>query len=506
LLILSLLTILLGFVPIRIGRSTDGENVQWSNPINLSASVTGQASFPVIASDISGGLHVFWRNTDKAGGTGQRLFYTHWDGTVWSAPTDVIMSPGPHPADGLPSVTVSPDNHVHLVWNSWEGIYHSRAYAGRPATAQAWSAPQIIGQGECETPHLVIAPDDSLCVAYFCTGPDGGIFFTRSEDAGTSWGEPQSVWGPFPPQQLPDRSEVVHLAIDSDQVLHVVWVDLISDPSSTYGSGVFYSRSLDFGATWATPWRVDEDWAEMGTPDKPDWFASLSVDQEGVLHVLWSASYQDGPSCARQHRLSRTGGASWTPRRRVLPPLEGCLGWMNMVSDSTGTLHVVTIARNAAGEESTIGLYHSRWTDGSWTPPVLVPGVVGLTEDWREKGLDRPRAVISEGAILNVVWMNYDSGIWFARGEIMDAPKLPVTPLPLPTAPPTERPSPPAVSRTTPTLPPLTPTPAFEASGSPQNGEGSGMPTWWPLLAGTAPVALLLLIVIVLRAKNRSGG
>jgi hypothetical protein len=210
-------------------------------------------------------------------------------------------------------------------------------------------------------------------------------------------------------------SEMVMGVHDQKGAYHAVWV---------WGGEVRYSRLEDDGSTWTSPLLLDS--VEEG--DVTDFVsdASIAVDGQGGVHVVWSAGH-DGRSCARYWRWSQDGGVTWSPRRLALQPMEGCLGWTNMARDSDGTLHLVGIARDRSGVHR---IWYAQWLGRTWSDPQPVTSVAVGHEDWSAVGPDRPRVVVSEGNRLNVVWHTTDGQIWFSNSQLA-APSV-VEPLPVP--------------------------------------------------------------------------
>lgn len=484
------------------GLSIAAGEVEWTQPVLLSEGVPGRSVFPVIAGDKAGSLHVIWTNNIDREGVGESmLYYTFWNGTGWTKPVDVLSVPGPYPLNSQPSIAVAPDGRIHVVWVSWGGIYHSSAYVIGANSAQAWSSPKMIDAGALQQPFVTVTSDGRLHVVFLCTDEEAGVYYTTSVD-GEEWSTPLLISAKGRPRRvIPAVSETVHMIADGQDRLYVVWSDVWSDPNEDYSAGVYFSRSTDGGVSWSSPYRIDEDWPQLGWPDKPDYLASLGIDGAGGIHVLWSATYRDGPSCGRQHRWSSDGGQTWTTRERVLVPAFHCLGWMNMVTDAGGTLHVVTIAGQE--DDSTV-IFHSYRTGDGWTPVTALPGVLTPpTEgEWGRQGIDRPRVALSEGNILNVVWHTNDGKVWFARGVISQAPHEAPSPWPSPTRAATAEPHP-TDALPTPSTTATKPSPTYAAEPLPVEVKGTAslsIPFWPALLL---VLAFLLAVVAVQSIRRR---
>jgi hypothetical protein len=393
-------------------------------------------------------------------------------------------------------VAVDVNFRVHVVWESADRVYHSQAHARGADNARAWAAPALLAT-QASHPAVTSLPDGSLHVLYFRYDTNGGVYHLGSEDGGLSWSSPTLVYAPAATGRTQTLNDMTQIVPQGNETLHAVWTDILTPTPDRYGEGIFYARSDDRGESWGIPIRLDDDWAELGDPELPDWLVSLTIDGSGGLHALWSATYGQGPSCARWERSSADGGRTWGQRRRVLSPLEGCLGWMNAAVDAAGTTHLVTIARDGiGGQDGHTGLFHSRWRGADWTAPLPVASVSGSNRDWEAAGVDVSHMAIGLGNRLHVVWHRHGSGVWYLQGE-SDAP--PAEPLPVaeqalaptPVAPPSSEGSPAAGPTAEPTPRPLL------------SAERPSAPLLSPLWLGLIPSAAIVLGAVLLNRRRR---
>jgi hypothetical protein len=152
--------------------------------------------------------------------------------------------------------------------------------------------------------------------------------------------------------------------------------------------------------------------------------------------------------------------------------------------------------RVTEGNGETIhGMWHSLWRNGRWTAPdALVSGPYG------QAGFDQSnaRAIVSQGNILFVTWMS-DPGAEVRSSsysyKVLDAPELPLAPLP--TLPPTVTPLPSATS--TPVTPTPTPNrvPTFVPGLSAPQPVKSSTPTT-SLIVAVAPSTAFVAVVVML--------
>lgn len=406
--------VLLTLAPAFASSQSQVTQIEWSRPINLSVGTPGRSFHPVVVADPFGYVHVFWEEVVDLGKgvQGSYLFYSGWDGQRWSPPVDILLSPGAYSIVSKPSAAVDPDSGMlHLVWAASNNIFYSRALVEEARSARGWSEPAAIVYGAVQNPYLIVYKG-ILHLVYLDTGDEPGIWYTASNDGGDRWYPPTRLSLETQTRKvLPTVSETVQMRADEKGRLHVVWVDRMD-------GGIYYARSTNGGRSWEQPVQLDDEgtWPSLG----------ILGDQ---LHVLWSATHE-GPSCARRERISPDGGASWGEMTRVLTPVEGCLGWMNVEQDSAGVLHLFTIGRDNHG---VVRPYYSWWTGTKWAEPEQMgEAAVQDGSDWQERGPDRARSSLSQGNLLHVVWHSNDGEIWYARART-NAPEQP--PMPLPTRP-----------------------------------------------------------------------
>jgi hypothetical protein len=240
-------------------------------------------------------------------------------------------------------------------------------------------------------PVIVADLVGTLHVVYAVALNEGrGIYYTRSDDGGETWSEAQVVFG----AAAAGWAMVGHpsLAVDGQGTLHVAWVRAPL-PGSGLPEGVYYARSgvggevleqnsgqtlplrtphprpgqalrQNSGQAWSEPVQVAD-----GAYDWP-WVVAAPT---GQVHLLW------GEAQGRfgwTHQWSGDGGAGWTRPERVRRFL-GVPGPVELVADGAGTLHLVGVGEDDAGEPA---LLYTTWADERWGELEsfrLAPGASG---------------------------------------------------------------------------------------------------------------------------------
>jgi hypothetical protein len=193
-----------------------------------------------------------------------------------------------------------------------------------------WTAPISLGSGLGFNPKT--GPGGELYIAYWNVGNE--MVLRRSFDGGASVGPEIIVgnrldtWG-VDASRVPGDARVVSLAglaVDPNNGnLYYVYPDTTAIVSNGFNLDIYFSRSVDQGATWTTPVVINTDSALPGDQIFP-W---IEVDRQGRIHMV----FQDSRNVAQNdsdsvgffdtyYSYSDDAGASWTEIRVTPAPLN----------------------------------------------------------------------------------------------------------------------------------------------------------------------------------------
>jgi len=460
----------------------------WSPPYRLS-SEQGDASEGTMLSDQFGYVHVFWVEKNLLDDHSV-IQYARFDGITWSGPVDIHAA---RPGNQIESVSVVVDQHgqMHLVWT--EGVsgptYYSSAPAHDALSAKRWSSPLRTGIPAYRA-KLQIDSENVFHIVYTdFFGDQPGVYYTRSDDQGRTWSEPD--W--LDPDILPNHSPFwINFELDDSGGLHIVWNYV--DPESGIGRWVRYAHSLDQGATWSLPFTIDEtdeadDELRMANP-------GLAIQGENV-YVIWA-----GDSLThREFRFSTDFGQTWSVPVRIFGELHGQAIGDGLAIDAAGRLHFVGQIRYPQG------IYHAYWNRSYWSiPSVSYLIAQDAYADVRDRiHAHNIRLAIRSGNQLVTTFTNSpgekEQLVLYAMHRTLND----VSPLmPVPTPEPVLTPTPLVQPSSTPTSPPIAPTaPALHLDKEIKSLETDSVTPMNTLLLALVPALLLAGSIIVFQLFHK---
>jgi hypothetical protein len=283
-------------------RSFDG-GVTWGNPI---ASFGGDKNWMVV--DKSGSIgdgHIYgiWR--EPFGCCGPNVFTRSTNnGLTYEAPVPADRSPG------LGTMAVGPDGEVYLT-----GIDELSGNLGSYVAVRSLNA-----RDENQSPVFIDAN----------VNMGGDLIFGAAPNPGGLIGQ-------------------ANIAVDHSFGATRGNVYLLSslDPVPSLGlqpAAVHISRSVNGGASWSPPIRVNDDPTTNGAWH---WFGAHAVAPTGRIDVIWNDTRDSGSSALSRlyYSYSYDAGDTWAPNVVISPEFNSLVGWPNqskigdyytIVSDTLG--------------------------------------------------------------------------------------------------------------------------------------------------------------------------
>jgi hypothetical protein len=317
----------------------------------------------------TGALGVAWADNSR-----KDVFFQMYgaDGaSKLKAPTNVSQSP--QIFSWLPRLVISGDR-VFALWQEivFSGgshggdIFFSRSADAGASFGDPLNLSRSIGgdgKGRLTKQHwdngsldLIRDTAGTLLVAW--TEYDGALWFSRSSDDGQSFTAPLRVGGS---DQVPARGP--SLARAQGQELYIVWA------SGENGAGaLLLAMSRDAGQTFEAPRSVVQSTGQVDAP-------KLAVDDRGVLHLVYGERLNDDtPARVRYTRSSSAGRSIEAPRTISAPAGESGSSFPSLSLAAAGQvvvawLHQASVSAPPRGVELTL----SRDGGARFSKPELIP-------------------------------------------------------------------------------------------------------------------------------------
>lgn len=198
------------------------------------------------------------------------------------------------------------------------------------------------------------------------------VHLAVSRDGGRSWID----LGQIPSNHSSSR---VSMAVDREDILHIVWTEGIGDKSQ-----IFYAK-YD-GGKWSSVARVSDTPWYSGYP-------SLAVDSKGFIHVVWYGF--DGENY-RIFYSNNTNG-KWSQPLKIS---QGTFDSVNpsIAVDSDDNLHVVWYMK--------ISSYYQIWyreRSRTWQEPILISP--------NNSDSSSPVIAVGNDGSVHIAWVRYTEGL-----------------------------------------------------------------------------------------------
>lgn len=403
----------------------------WSSPYRLS-SRDRSASQPYILSDKYGLIHIFWVET---GSDDERatINYTNFNGMTWASPVDIYVAAPDSPILYL-SPTIDENGLLYVSWSEGENgpVYLTTAPGFNALSPHLWQRPTRL---EIPSGLFEFRVDSAgvYHVIYTLAASNGsGLYYKRSEDNGATWVNLRRL-DPDAPSNL--VTNVLKFILDENDGLHATWtyVDLNIAVGAS-GTWVRYAHSLDGGMNWIFPISIDE--ADESPDELRMAFPAMTV-QDDVVNIVWTGD----SAVHREYSYSTDLGETWSTSSKIFGDLQGQARGDGLAVDSLGRTHFIGNIRWPTG------LYYAMWDKREWTPPELV---YLIREDSSAEPGDRIsahdiRMVARAGNQLVVAFGDtpgeINRGLFTMNRTLTDAPALAVEPIPTATPQPTPLPT-----------------------------------------------------------------
>jgi len=390
------------FVSAQGGTCLFSEPLLLFEDLSVASDGAGPIGMPVILSDAESMVHVFWEYTELAldsSGNTRSIYYMRRDSRgVWSSPVDVLVSPNTSLANGI-TAEVDNQGFLYVLWHGKGKMFYSWASVHEATNPHAWIPPKTLPVDARFYPPAAVRFDSQGILHVVFAEMGKNLHHIQSSDKGVSWSTPVQISAVDFKQSTSDPS----LWVSESDTLYVVWTQL-QLPAGYPPTGVFFSRSIDGGASWSDPLQI------AGMDDGE---ASLAQGANGQLSVVYHGRVGVGGAF---HRFSNDEGASWSAPIELVPRGQGGMtGAPGMDVDSAGNVHMV-IAQDYPN------LWYGEWNGATWSrlfdlSTLLSRPPQGYTE--------HPKLAVGLGNQLHAVFFDSGKRLWYTTCQTSADP-LPV--------------------------------------------------------------------------------
>lgn len=224
--------------------------------------------------------------------------------------------------------------------------------------------PIVFIKADQRVPSIAIDSDDILHIVWYGSDSDNEpgnrqIKYSKSNDNGNTWDDWKNISQVSGYSNEDYWQEHPNISIGFNSELYVVWEG--KDAQNKYQQ-IKFSKSIDGGQLW-TKW-VNVNVSPSNTQSRP----SVVQDNRGKLYVLMYSS-SDGPMQQVWYSYSNNDGSDWKNWQNVSKSSFDSRH-ISVSVDQEGILHAVW--RSMANNNSPTQIYYSYLNKNNWSKPIVI--------------------------------------------------------------------------------------------------------------------------------------
>jgi len=268
---------------------------------------------------------------------------------VWDEPKELGSGWCSH------EIAYDSDNMTYIVW---PGDDCNISFIKSSNGGGTWSEIRYIGRPYfSENSDIAVDSNNNICVVFEWSSEfhvHHQLFFTKSTDKGEDWSNPKQIAFTAYSSAFPC------IVIDSNDVIHVIWNEIIYEPEPPNTKmGVFHISSEDGGETWSDPVCIEKAYESND---------DAIIDSQNNIYVFGPLLLDSGEGKDLYCFKSEDAGTCWTYSK------IGSLWWPAATVDLDDTLHVITDNLNDM-------LYYQYSLDRgeTWSEPEAIAFLTGTS-------------------------------------------------------------------------------------------------------------------------------
>ncbi|MHA1230711.1 MAG: hypothetical protein ACTSPQ_08700 [Candidatus Helarchaeota archaeon] len=414
---------------------SDGYYSFWNNFNDLNPSIA--------VNNKTGEIHVVWEGTvGGAYGTDQEILYSYSpNGIAWSIP--IVISDGIggiYWNDGQsndPRIALDNSGNPHVVWydttqsasewgTDWEIFYtnHTPGVGWLNATAISGMGINSWNDGYSVFPDIIIDSTDAIHVVWAdltagiwrASSSDWEIFY-MNYSSGIGWSNATIISDGYSGIYWNDgESTKPAIAIDKNEVLHIVWED--ETDSVLWGTDreIWYTNMTKSGnLNNATLISDNGNWWNDGTSQCSD----IVVDKNNIVHMVWYDNSNGPWNSGIENEIFYVNYSSTTGFLNATP-ISG-IG-INDWNDGNSYRPKIDADNTDTDDPSKWGtdqeIFYMKYNKSTgWSNATAISGI-GVNE-WNNDISNSPAIGISGEGIISVVFYDTTDGAWGTDSEIM---------------------------------------------------------------------------------------
>jgi hypothetical protein len=253
---------------------------------------------PFLCVDSLDNLHLTWWKNDYTINQRDIHYKKSADGgTTWTKTKRVTWNMG---AASEAVIAVNSGTNLHIVWHDLTYGNNEILYKKSTNGGTTWFGFKRLtwNLGYSKSPYVVVDSSNTVHVVWYDdSSGNNEIYYKRSTDGGANWATTKRLtWNN-------GVSYTPCIAVAPNDSLHMVWRD------STPGNNeIFYKKSTDGGTTWFGLKRLT--WSP-----KESSFPRISVGPDNNIQIVWSDS--SSGNFEIMYKQSTDGGATWSGSKRL---------------------------------------------------------------------------------------------------------------------------------------------------------------------------------------------